>query len=140
MSWPLYPHGKSRRCPLSRRIRGSQRRSGHFREGKILAALGNVTRSRHSGDTILCHIFQLKETQYFAGINYFYFLCDFQNKISVSSLLLHRASCRFTNHYTTNKFTNCMSFILNHFFKTLLLLLHVSIAYRSSLSGSTYSS
>ena len=44
------------------------------------------------------------------------------------------------NHHTTNKCTNCMSFILNHFFKTLSLLLHVSIAYRLSLSGSIYSS
>ena len=35
-----------------------------------------------------------------------------------------------TNHHTTNKCTNCMSFILNHFFKTLSMLLHVSIAYR----------
>ena len=33
------------------------------------------------------------------------------------SLLLHRASCRFTNYHTTNKCTNCMSFILNHFLK-----------------------
>ena len=56
------------------------------------------------------------------------------------SILLHRASCRFTNHHTTNKCTNCMSFSLNHFFKTLSLLLHVSIAYRLSSSGSTYSS
>ena len=46
----------------------------------------------------------------------------------------------FTNYHTTNKCTNCMSFILNHFFKTLSLLLHVSIAYRLSSSGSTYSS
>ena len=37
----------------------------------------------------------------------------------ILSLLLHRASCRFTIHHTTNKCTNCMSFILNHFFKTL---------------------
>jgi len=28
------------------------------------------------------------------------------------SLLLHRASCRFTNYHTTNKCTNCMSFFL----------------------------
>ena len=56
------------------------------------------------------------------------------------SLLLHLASCRFTKYPTTNKSTNCMSFILNHFFKTLFLLLHVSIAYRLSSSGSTYSS
>ena len=35
------------------------------------------------------------------------------------SLLLHPASCRFTKYHTTNKCTNCMSFILNHFFKTL---------------------
>ena len=35
------------------------------------------------------------------------------------SLLLHRASCRFIKYHTTNKCTNCMSFILNHFFKTL---------------------
>ena len=41
---------------------------------------------------------------------------------------------------TANKCTNCMSFILNHFFKTLSLLLHVSIAYRLSSSRSTYSS
>jgi len=32
-----------------------------------------------------------------------------------------------------------MSFILNHFFKHFSLLLHVSIAYRLSSSGSTYS-
>ena len=44
------------------------------------------------------------------------------------------------NHHTTNKCTNCMSFILNHFFKTLSLLLHVSIAYHLSSSRSTYSS
>ena len=56
------------------------------------------------------------------------------------SLLLHRASCRFTKYHTTNKCTNCMSFILNYFFKTLSLLLHVSIAYRLSSSGSTYNS
>ena len=55
-------------------------------------------------------------------------------------LLLHRASCRFTNHHTTNKCTNCMSFILNHFLKHFSLLLHVSITYRLSSSGSTYSS
>ena len=29
------------------------------------------------------------------------------------------------NYHTTNKCTNCMSFILNHFFKTLSLLLHI---------------
>ena len=45
-----------------------------------------------------------------------------------------------TNYHTTNKCTNCMSSILNYFFKTLSLLLHVSIAYRLSSSGSTYSS
>ena len=56
------------------------------------------------------------------------------------SLLLHHASCRFTKYHTTNKCTNCISFILNHFFRTLSLLLHVSIAYRLSSSGSTYSS
>jgi len=33
-----------------------------------------------------------------------------------------------------------MSFILNHILKTLSLLLHISIAYRLSSSGSTYSS
>ena len=27
--------------------------------------------------------------------------------------------CRFTKYHTTNKYTNCMSFILNHFFRTL---------------------
>ena len=37
------------------------------------------------------------------------------------SLLVHRASCRFTKYHTTNKCTNCMSFILNHSFKTLFL-------------------
>ena len=46
----------------------------------------------------------------------------------------------FTKCHITNKCTNCMSFVLNHFFKTLSLLLHVSIAYRLSSSGSTYSS
>jgi hypothetical protein len=35
------------------------------------------------------------------------------------SLLLHRVSCRFTKYHTTNKWTNCISFILNHYFKTL---------------------
>ena len=48
------------------------------------------------------------------------------------------SSC--SKYHTTNKCTDCMSFILNHFFKTLSLLLHVSIAYRLSSSGSTYSS
>ena len=67
------------------------------------------------------------------------FMCAW-NTCSRLSLLLHRASCRFTDYHTTNKCTNCMSFILNHFFKTLSLLLHVSIAYRLSSSGSTYSS
>ena len=56
------------------------------------------------------------------------------------SLLLHRASCRFTNYDTTNKCTNCMSFIFKSLFKTLSLLLHVSTVYRLSSSGSTYSS
>ena len=57
------------------------------------------------------------------------------------SLLLYRASCRFTNYHTTNKCTNCMSFILKSLFlKHFSLLLHVSIAYRLSSSGSTYSS
>ena len=45
-----------------------------------------------------------------------YFSCLNPAKLS---LLLHRASCRFTKYHTTNKCTNCMSFILNHFFKTL---------------------
>ena len=31
-------------------------------------------------------------------------------------LLLHRASCRFTNYHTTNKCTNCMSFIFKSLF------------------------
>ena len=39
----------------------------------------------------------------------------------------------------TNALIVCHLF-LNHFFKTLSLLLHVSIAYRLSSSGSTYSS
>ena len=38
------------------------------------------------------------------------------------SLLLRRASCRFTNYHTTNKCTNCMSFIFKSLFKTLSLL------------------
>ena len=41
---------------------------------------------------------------------------NLSNKDRRLSLLLHRASCRFSNHHTTNKSTNCMSFILNHFF------------------------
>jgi len=41
------------------------------------------------------------------------------SKQNASSVLLHRASCRFTKYHTINKCTNCMSFILNHFFKTL---------------------
>ena len=32
------------------------------------------------------------------------------------SLLLHHASCRFTNYHTTNKCTNCMSFIFKSLF------------------------
>ena len=32
------------------------------------------------------------------------------------SLLLHRAFCRFTNYHTTNKCTNCMSFIFKSLF------------------------
>ena len=71
----------------------------------------------------------------------FVFNISFEKHVfRVLSLLLHRESCRFTNYHTTNKCTNCMSFILNHFFKTLSLLLHVSIAYRLSSSRSTYSS
>ena len=31
-------------------------------------------------------------------------------------LLFHRTSCRFTKYHTANKCTNCMSFMLNHFF------------------------
>ena len=46
----------------------------------------------------------------------------------------------YTNYHTTNKCTSCMSFIFKSLFKTLSLLLHVSIAYRLSSSGSTYSS
>ena len=65
---------------------------------------------------------------------------SFVNASKRLSLLLHRASCRFTNYHTTNKYTNCMSFIFKSLFKTLSLLLHVSIAYRLSSSGSTYSS
>ena len=65
--------------------------------------------------------------------------CGPQNTNKIP-LFLHRATCRFTKYHTTNKYTNCMSFILNHFFKTLFLLLHVSIAYRISSSGSTHSS
>ena len=63
-----------------------------------------------------------------------------KKKSLILSLMLHRASFRFTNYYTTNKCTNCMSFIFKSLFKTLSLLLHVSIAYRLSSSGSTYSS
>ena len=36
--------------------------------------------------------------------------------LPVLSLLLHRASCRFTNYHTTNKCTNCMSFIFKSLF------------------------
>ena len=32
------------------------------------------------------------------------------------SLLLHRASCIFTNYHTANKCTNCMSFIFKSLF------------------------
>ena len=45
-----------------------------------------------------------------------------------------------TKYHSTKKCTNCMSFVLNHIFKTLSLLVHVSIAYRLSSSGNTYSS
>ena len=59
------------------------------------------------------------------------------NQINISKIL----SCRFTKYHITNKCTNCISFILKSlFFKTLSLLLHVSITYRLSSSGSTYSS
>ena len=43
------------------------------------------------------------------------------NTLNSLSLLLHRASCRFTKYHTTNKGANFMSFILNHFFKTLFI-------------------
>ena len=46
-------------------------------------------------------------------------MCTWLNIATELSLLVHRASCRFTKYHTTNKCTNCMSFILNHFFKTL---------------------
>jgi len=34
----------------------------------------------------------------------------------MESLLLHHVSCRFTNHRTTNKCTNCMSFYFKSLF------------------------
>ena len=37
-------------------------------------------------------------------------------KLRLVSLLLHHASCRFTNYHTTNKCTNCMSFIFKSLF------------------------
>jgi len=37
--------------------------------------------------------------------------------LAVLSLLLHRASCRFTNYHTTNKCTNFMSFIFKSLWK-----------------------
>ena len=58
-----------------------------------------------------------------SSLSHFTIFISIQNKMAVhwncpfSSLLLHRASCRFTKYHTTNKCTNCMSFILNHFFK-----------------------
>ena len=68
------------------------------------------------------------------------------NKCTISLILIWNVLSNkqvldiFTNYHTTNKCTNCMSFILKSLFKTLSLLLHVSIAYRLSSSGSTYSS
>ena len=44
------------------------------------------------------------------------------------------------NYHITNKCTNSMSFIFKSLFKTHSLLLHVSIVYCLSSSGSTYSS
>ena len=51
----------------------------------------------------------------------------FSNSEAPLSLLLHRASCRVTKYHTTNKCTNCMSFILNHFLK------HFHCSYMCSL-------
>ena len=48
----------------------------------------------------------------FRGIRYLVLIRKFVEQIADLSLLLHRASCRFTNHHTTNNCTNCMSFIL----------------------------
>ena len=42
-----------------------------------------------------------------------YVICEFVTELS---LLLHRASCRFTKYHTTNKCTNCMSFIFKSLF------------------------
>ena len=87
-------------------------------------------------------IFLRRKWTQITGIQKFkeFFQIFVKPKVSLLSLLLHRTSCRFTNYHTTNKCTNCMSFILNHFLKHFSLLLHVSIAYRLSSSGSTYSS
>ena len=44
-------------------------------------------------------------------------LCGNQREqLNIFSLLLHRASCRFNNYHTTNKCTNCMSFIFKSLF------------------------
>ena len=105
-------------------------------------ALGHVSikrdrrnlRSFHLSYSVKCYICSSKSIKMYKTLNtflsiykYWYFL----------SLLFHRVSCRFTKYHIISKCTNCMSFILNHFFKTLSLLLHVSIAYRLSSSGST---
>ena len=50
-----------------------------------------------------------------------------------------RVNCSIIITQPTNALIVCHLF-LNHFFKTLSLLLHVSIAYRLSSSGRTYSS
>ena len=69
---------------------------------------------RQMSSHILWYYFQLFHIQCFNAN----FTTTFKHQLSLP-LLLHRASCRFTKYHTTNKRTNCISFILNHFFKTL---------------------
>ena len=75
-----------------------------------------------------------------------YYYNKFVNSFKVMLILLIMKWLKlFTKYHITNKFTSCILcislklFTLNHF-KTLSLLLHVSIAFRLSSSGSTYSS
>jgi len=66
---------------------------------------GYLEKSHYKKNTLLYHI-----VRYFEPLK-----C----RKSFKKLSHEQSNCRFTKYHTTNKCTNYMSFILNHFFKIL---------------------
>ena len=131
---------------LSKHIRNSSINS-------ILMCLSNQNTA--APDTPICKLsyleFLFKVSQQFMILakgekKTIYYYNKFVNSFNVVLILLLMKWLKlFTKYHITNKCTNrilCISlklFTLNHF-KTLSLLLYVSIAFHLSSSGSTYSS